>query len=343
MDRYTRLFILASLVYLSVGGILGLTMAIAPSLAAQVLFPHVHLLLGGFMAMMVFGVGYFILPRFAARTLQWPGLVAVHFWLANLSLLAMVVAYPIEGPGAAPVWTTLLHVGTTAQAVSFLMFSLNLGLTLIIPPKTAGVEHQASAGPTAAARTRSGPLPMAGQAAATCAPAPTRSGSLPMVGPSAGAPSPAPARAAFGPDTPIAEVVERKEGAVEVLVQSGLRPLADPAHLEMVKQRGLPVGYACRAHGIAVDELLARLEALPERAAPATGAVGRVTFSPEQVIGAMVDAYPATREVLRKRFGEGCFTCPGFATETLAQGAMMHGVDVNDLLAELGEAVADRS
>ena len=60
MDRYTRLFILASLVYLSVGGILGLTMAMVPTLAAHVLFPHVHLLLGGFMAMMVFGVGYFI-------------------------------------------------------------------------------------------------------------------------------------------------------------------------------------------------------------------------------------------------------------------------------------------
>jgi hybrid cluster-associated redox disulfide protein len=343
MDRYTRLFILASLVYLSAGGILGLSMAIVPGVAAHVLFSHVHLLLGGFMAMMVFGVGYFILPRFAARTLQWPGLVAVHFWLANLSLLAMVVAYPIEGPGAAPVWTTLLHVGAAAQAVSFLMFSLNLGLTLLIPSKTAGAEHRAPVGAAAPERTQSGSLPTAGQAAGACAPAPAKSGSLPVVGQSAGAPSPAPVRAVLGPDTPIAEVVERKEGAVEVLVQSGLRPLADPAHLEMVKQRGLPVGYACRAHGIPVDELLARLEALPDRAAPASGAAGRTTFTAEQVIGAMVSAYPATREVLQRRFGEGCFTCPGFATETLAQGAMMHGVDVNDLLAELEEAVAARS
>ena len=249
MDRYTRLFILASLIYLSVGGILRLTMAMAPTLAAHVLFPHVHLLLGGFMAMMVFGVGYFILPRFAARTLQWPGLVAVHFWVANVSLLAMVGAYPIEGPGAAPVWTTILHVGTTAQAVSFLMFSLNLGLTLIIPPKTAGAKHQATAEATVPERTPSAPLPVAGQAAATCGPAPTQSGSLPMVGQSTGAPSPVPAQAALGPDTPIAEVVERKEGAVEVLVQSGLRPWPIPLTWRWSRSGGFRSGMPAALTG----------------------------------------------------------------------------------------------
>jgi hybrid cluster-associated redox disulfide protein len=49
----------------------------------------------------------------------------------------------------------------------------------------------------------------------------------------------------------------------------------------------------------------------------------------------MVDAYPETAPVLERRFGSGCFTCPGFATETLTQGAMMHGADVHRLVSEL--------
>ena len=34
-------------------------------------FAHAHLNLPGFMAMMIYGIGYFILPRFTARPLGW--------------------------------------------------------------------------------------------------------------------------------------------------------------------------------------------------------------------------------------------------------------------------------
>ena len=96
MDRITRSFILASLIYLAVGAVLGLIMAMAPQFLGRVQFSHVHLLLGGFMAMMIYGVGYFILPRFASSSIRWPSMVAAHFWLANLSLLGMVVARPLS-------------------------------------------------------------------------------------------------------------------------------------------------------------------------------------------------------------------------------------------------------
>ena len=129
--------------------------------------------------------------------------------------------------------------------------------------------------------------------------------------------------------------VDAKEGAVELLVKAGLTPLEDPEHLAMVCRVGIPLAHACDQHGIDFQSLLPRLMALPDR--PSTGSTVQLTS--EQLIGAMVEQYPATKEVLRRRFGEGCFTCPGFATETLAQGAMMHGIDMQALLTELEQTI----
>jgi hybrid cluster-associated redox disulfide protein len=300
MDRYTRGFVFASLVYLAAGGLLGLYMMVIPESYPYIRFAHIHILLAGFMAMMIFGVGYFILPRFAARSLRWPALVGPHFWAANASLVAMAIAYPVGESLDTGAWTAVGHAGAMVQALSFVLFSANLGLTLTATPRKTAPEK------SSAAMTRK----------------------LPMVGAT-------PSSRALAPGTPVAEVVDRKEGAREMLVEAGLRPLADPRHLEMVRQRGLTLGYACANHGIPVEDLLARLEALPDRPAPGTG----VVLGSEAIIGEVVARYPQTEEVLRRRFGEGCFTCPGFSTETLAQGALMHGVAVEDLLADLRAAI----
>ena len=60
----------------------------------------------------------------------------------------------------------------------------------------------------------------------------------------------APSAGSLGPDTPVGEIVDRKEGAREVLIEAGLTPLQDPAHLEMVRRAGIPLGHACNRHGI---------------------------------------------------------------------------------------------
>jgi hybrid cluster-associated redox disulfide protein len=310
MDRATRSFIYASLVYLVAGGGLGLLMAFAPRLAGDLYFPHVHLLLGGFMAMMVFGVGYFILPRFAARSLRWPSLVAVHFWMANLSLVAIAVARPLESTTGSAEWRGIFLLAAVVQLLSFVLFASNLGATLLAQPKPA--QRPPSDVPDTS-RPRGAGAP-----------------GLPVVG---SRPS---ASATLGPGTPVATFVDGKEGALEVLIEAGLKPLQEPAHLEMVRRAGVPLSRACERHGIELDELLARLRALPDR----QPGCGPVAIAPDQIIGEMVRRHPATREVLRKRFGEGCFTCPGFETETLAQGALMHGVEVRELVSELQRVVA---
>lgn len=310
MDRSTRSFIIASLFYLAAGGILGVVVGVFPAVQGHLLFSHVHLLLGGFMAMMVFGVGYFILPRFAARSLRWPSMVTVHFWLANTSLPAMVIARPVGFALDAPEWTGIFHLAAVVQVVSLLLFAVNLGWTLLAAPRPSASTMVAEATPApAAAGSTPGGLNMVNQ----------------------GPPSPM----LLGPDTPVGEIVDRKDGALAILVEAGLKPLEDPQHLEMVRRAGVPLGHACSRHGIDLGNILARLRALPDLPSAV-----RAPLTPDDVIGKLVERYPATKEVFRQRFGEGCFTCPGFATETLTQGALMHGVEVRDLIADLEGVLA---
>ena len=93
MNNTPRLFIKAGLIYAVIGALLGITIAINPSLSHPLRFIHIHLNLLGFMTMMVAGVAYHVLPRFSARTLPWPGGMKVQFILQNAGLLGMVTVH----------------------------------------------------------------------------------------------------------------------------------------------------------------------------------------------------------------------------------------------------------
>ncbi|RMF82954.1 MAG: hypothetical protein D6739_07965, partial [Nitrospirae bacterium] len=125
MDRTTRAFIYASLLYLVLGGCLGVAMGADPEGWMAYRFAHVHLLLLGFMAMMVYGVGYFILPRFNAVPLAWPQLVPAQLVTANVGLLGMVASHDgLLLPAA------LFPPAAALELVSLLLFAVNLGVTL---------------------------------------------------------------------------------------------------------------------------------------------------------------------------------------------------------------------
>ena len=65
-----RWFIAAALVYALLGGLLGLTwLAFPAALPAYALRAHAHLMLLGFVGMMIFGIGLHVLPRFTGRPL----------------------------------------------------------------------------------------------------------------------------------------------------------------------------------------------------------------------------------------------------------------------------------
>lgn len=106
MEWFVKAFIRASLAWFAIGILLGLTIAAYPPWVAY-RAAHAHMTVVGFLTMMVFGVGYQLLPRLFGHPLHSRGLAIAHWWLANGGLAAMVIGFtlaPNVGPArSAPV------------------------------------------------------------------------------------------------------------------------------------------------------------------------------------------------------------------------------------------------
>jgi hypothetical protein len=330
MDRYTKGFVVASLVYFFLAAVLGIWMG-GSDAAGWVRFAHVHFNLLGFMTMMIYGVGYFILPRFNGRTLRWPSWVPIHFFLANIGLIGMVATVP-ERPSTGFILFSALSV------ISAGMFAVNLGATMLLEPKEAADEEE----PASAAEDAS-----PGVASTATA------GHAPAEAPSA----PPPAAPKIDPDMRVGEILTRWPETVEVFVGHGFSSLANPEHREQVKQIPITLRMACQRHNVDLDYMVSELkEAIsPSFAARATSAATEgkprsvsaakkgklakgVTIGEDHILGEILAAYPETEKVFRKYYGDGCFSCPGQATESVKQSAMMHNVSEKQLLSELNRA-----
>ncbi|MBI5418888.1 MAG: DUF1858 domain-containing protein [Deltaproteobacteria bacterium] len=298
MDRYTKGFVLASLAYFFVAAVLGTWMGAAEGGASWVRFAHVHFMLLGFMSMMIFGVGYFILPRFNGRTLRWPSWVPVHFYLANIGLLGMVATSP-ERPSTGFVLFAVLSVVSTA------LFVVNLGATMLLAPAQGEEDTEEEA-------------------------------SSPDI----------------HPDMRVGEILTRWPQTVEVFVASGFASLGNPEHREQVKQIPITLRMACQRHNVDLEPMVARLIAAAGGESVAAGAAvgpssgtartGRLVkgepIRPDNILGDILTVYPETVKVFKKYYGEGCFSCPGQATESVKQSAMMHNISEKQILAELNRA-----
>jgi len=95
MDRFVKNFIGMSIVYLFIASLFGIAMLAQPSLLS-LRFVHSHLNLLGWVSMMIYGVGYHILPRFTAKPLKSPRTGELQFWLANIGLIGMLIFYALE-------------------------------------------------------------------------------------------------------------------------------------------------------------------------------------------------------------------------------------------------------
>ena len=61
---------------------------------------HVHMMLLGFVTMMIYGVAYHVLPRFSGHPLWSPRLAGWHCWSAQLGLALMVTGFVLRArPG----------------------------------------------------------------------------------------------------------------------------------------------------------------------------------------------------------------------------------------------------
>ena len=106
MDWFVKAFIRASLAWFALGILLGIAIAAYPPWL--VYRPaHAHMNVVGFLTMMVFGVGYQLLPRLFGHPLFSRRLAVAHWWLAIAGLAGRVVGLivrPVVGePGASRV------------------------------------------------------------------------------------------------------------------------------------------------------------------------------------------------------------------------------------------------
>ena len=127
MDPFARTFIRASLLWFVAGISLGLAMAAHP---AWVIYrpAHAHMNLVGFVVMMIFGVGYQMLPRFFGHPIHSRWLAKAHVWLANLGLAGLVGGFLLAPHiGAASVPVTV--VGGSLWAVGAYGFVYNMWRT----------------------------------------------------------------------------------------------------------------------------------------------------------------------------------------------------------------------
>ena len=128
MQPDVRRFIRASLLWLVLGVSLGVAMAASPR--ALLYRPaHMHANLLGFVAMMIFGVAYHVVPRFAGTPLHSDRLAATHLVVANVGLASMVAGYLMRAH-ALPPGPVLLLAGAVIAASGALLFAYNVWRTL---------------------------------------------------------------------------------------------------------------------------------------------------------------------------------------------------------------------
>ncbi len=130
MPTLTRWFIKTSFVYLALGLIAGLWLAgesvfHLPALD-ELLSIYIHLLVLGWLTQLVFGVVYWMFPKYSAERPR--GSEALGWWtyaLLNIGLLMRAIAEPAQSMDPSPVTGWMLVIAAGLHLLSALGFVLN--------------------------------------------------------------------------------------------------------------------------------------------------------------------------------------------------------------------------
>jgi len=128
MDWFSLRFLKAGLVWLGLGVLFGLAMTVYPG---WVVFRaiHAHLNLLGFVAMIISGVAYHVIPRFTGHPLHSPRLAGAHWWLANVGLVALTGGFFLS-LRYGPRFTPISIAGGTLSSLAAWAFIYNMWRTI---------------------------------------------------------------------------------------------------------------------------------------------------------------------------------------------------------------------
>lgn len=127
MEKVIVWYLRMSVIYFVAGAIMGFIMILNPGSSGYYVTSHAHLNLLGFMSMMIYGVGYHILPRFSGQHIYSPKIMHVQFWLANAGLIGLAVGWHLNAGGDA---STVLIISALLSFVSIILFAFNILKTI---------------------------------------------------------------------------------------------------------------------------------------------------------------------------------------------------------------------
>ncbi len=143
MSPLVRRYIKTSFVFLMAGLGLGGYVIVAEFLAVRYpprlyITAHAHLLLVGFMLMMVMGVATWMFPRPARDDTRYrPELAEVVYWLMTLGTALRAAAEVLLGLAGAPPLRWLITLGGLGQLAGATLFALNMWRRVRMPPAAA--------------------------------------------------------------------------------------------------------------------------------------------------------------------------------------------------------------
>ena len=128
MEWFVKAFLRASLAWLALGVTLGVAMAAHPAWAIY-RTAHMHMLLPGFVTMMIFGVAYHVIPRFTGFPLYSRRAAGAQWWISNIGLALMVTGF-ISRAHVAGFGTRVLVTGGILAASGAYTFAYVIWRTL---------------------------------------------------------------------------------------------------------------------------------------------------------------------------------------------------------------------
>ena len=141
MTWFVKAFLKTSLAWLALGVTLGVAMAVRP--VWTVYRPaHMHMMLLGFVAMMIFGVAYHVIPRFVGFPLHRPGLAGAHWWIANTGLFLMASGFVARVH--APMATVVVAAGGALSALGAYLFVYVIWRTIDGPDQLRAASERAA-------------------------------------------------------------------------------------------------------------------------------------------------------------------------------------------------------
>jgi len=122
-------FAWASLIYLLIGSTMGAIMAFN---STPLIPSHTHVLLIGWVSMMIFGVGYHLLPVFAGTELHSLRLAELQFWLQNIGIVGLAFTMPYRYESDSYRLGTIIFGAVSLLAIYIFVYNTARSL---IPPK----------------------------------------------------------------------------------------------------------------------------------------------------------------------------------------------------------------